>query len=349
MQIEIQNLSKTFDDFSALNNVNLRIESGELIALLGPSGCGKTTLLRIVAGLEFPSSGLILFEGENATDKAIHERNVGFVFQHYALFRHMNVFENVAFGLKVRRKNRPNKKTIRDKVFELLKLVQLEGLSHRMPSELSGGQRQRVALARALAVEPSVLLLDEPFGALDAGVRRDLRKWLRKLHDEIKVTSLFVTHDQDEALEVADRVVILNKGKIEQVDSPESVYRSPASPFVYHFLGNVNIFHGRMENGSLRFQPGEDLSDMPGEKAYVYVRPHEFDIVQVHEDSVFPATVEHIHAAGPIVRISLITLNGSPVEIELTQDRYQYLNIQKGSEVFVKMKSKQVFYEDYVI
>src|SRR2546425_8309819 len=250
MSIEAQNITKKFGQFTALDNVSLEIPSGELVALLGPSGSGKTTLLRIIAGLEFADSGTVLFDGEDTTDQTARDRRVGFVFQHYALFRHMTVFENIAFGLRVRpRSMRPSKEKIRAKVDELLKLIQLKNLAGRYPSQLSGGQRQRVALARALAVEPSVLLLDEPFGSLDAKVRQELRRWLRQLHDEIHITSVFVTHDQEEAMEVADRVVVMNEGRIEQLGSPDEVYNHPATPFVYNFLGNVNLFHGRVDDG----------------------------------------------------------------------------------------------------
>ncbi|MFY8054950.1 MAG: sulfate/molybdate ABC transporter ATP-binding protein, partial [Limnohabitans sp.] len=231
MSIEIRNIHKQFGDFQALGDVSLDIHSGELIALLGPSGCGKTTLLRIIAGLEIADSGTILFSGEDTTHVHVRERQVGFVFQHYALFRHMTVFENVAFGLRVKpRAERPSEEQIKKKVHDLLSLVQLDWLADRYPSQLSGGQRQRIALARALAVEPKVLLLDEPFGALDAKVRKELRRWLRRLHDDLNVTTIFVTHDQEEALEVADRVVVMNKGNVEQVGSPQEVWEHPASP-----------------------------------------------------------------------------------------------------------------------
>ena len=241
MNIEVNNVSKKFGNFVALNDISIKIPKGEIIALLGPSGCGKTTLLRIIAGLETPDSGTIKFFGEDFTNKNVKDRKVGFVFQHYALFKHMNIFENIAFGLRVRpRKVRPDKRTIHENVMRLVSLVQLESFVNRFPSELSGGQRQRVALARALAVEPTVLLLDEPFGALDAKVRKELRLWLRRLHDEIHVTSIFVTHDQDEALEVSDSIVIVNKGKIEQIGSPEAVCDYPANPFVASFLSDVN-------------------------------------------------------------------------------------------------------------
>ena len=250
MKIEIADITKSFGPFKAIKNLSLTVPSGELVALLGPSGSGKTTLLRIIAGLEFPDSGTVLFDGVDARDKQVKDRRVGFVFQHYALFKHMNVYENVAFGLKVKpREQRPSSEVIRKKVHELLQLVQLDWTKDRFPSQLSGGQRQRIALARALAVEPKVMLLDEPFGSLDAKVRKELRMWLRRLHDEIHVTSIFVTHDQEEALEVADQVVIMNEGKIEQIGTPEKIYHEPASPFVYNFLGNVNLFRGRVEAG----------------------------------------------------------------------------------------------------
>ena len=246
MGIHVKNITKGFSrDFTALNNVNLEVKSGELIALLGPSGSGKTTLLRIIAGLEQADSGSIILDGEEAHNKHIKERHVGFVFQHYALFKHMSVFDNVAFGLRVRpRETRPTEAEIRRKVMMLLELVHLENFHTRYPHQLSGGQRQRVALARALAVEPKVLLLDEPFGALDAKVRKELRRWMRRLHDEIHVTSIFVTHDQEEAMEVSDRVVVMSNGRIEQVGTPEEVYHAPANSFVYDFLGNYNEFDG---------------------------------------------------------------------------------------------------------
>lgn len=247
MCIQVTNITKRFGNFSVLQNVSLEVKSGELLALLGPSGSGKTTLLRIIAGLEQPETGCILLNKKEATNRNPAQRRVGFVFQHYALFRHMTVFENVAFGLKVRpRRARPSKIEIHRKVMELLKLVQLESQAGHYPSQLSGGQRQRIALARALAVEPEILLLDEPFGALDANVRRELRRWLRRLHDELHVSSVFVTHDQEEALEIADRVAIMNAGKIEQVGTPTEVYERPANSFVYDFLGSVNFFHGRI-------------------------------------------------------------------------------------------------------
>jgi sulfate transport system ATP-binding protein len=338
MSIEAINISKQFGKFAALDNVSLEIPSGELVALLGPSGSGKTTLLRVIAGLEFADSGTVRFDGRDISDRTARERRVGFVFQHYALFRHMTVFENIAFGLKVRpRDTRPSKKQIHDKVHELLKLIQLETLAQRYPSQLSGGQRQRVALARALAVEPKVLLLDEPFGALDAKVRLELRRWLRQLHDEIHITSVFVTHDQEEALEVADRVVVMNHGRIEQIGSPEQVYNHPATPFVYNFLGNVNLFHGRLE----------------GDKAYinewetghvVYVRPHLLEIDrQPNGGSHFRARIKHINAAGPLVKVEATAEWGDPVHIEMSQEKFSDLQLLKDESVFVVPKDVKVF------
>jgi len=345
MSIEIESISKQFGSFNALKDVSLTIPSGELVALLGPSGSGKTTLLRIIAGLESADSGRILFNGEDTTQSHVRERKVGFVFQHYALFKHMTVFDNVAFGLNVRpRETRPSKGEIRDKVNELLRLVQLEGMSHRYPSQLSGGQRQRIALARALAVEPQMLLLDEPFGALDAQVRAELRRWLRKLHDEIHVTSVFVTHDQEEALEVADRIVVMNKGKIEQVGTPDQVYEHPANPFVLNFLGNVNLFHGRLN------QPDVGQHET-NENAVAYVRSHDIEIERSQVDATaLKATVKHIQKLGPAVRITLsIDGNGEFVEAELTRDVFQTLGLKPGESVYVRPRQVRVFVEDFQI
>ena len=255
MSIHVKNVNKNFGSFDVLKDVNLKVNAGELTALLGPSGSGKTTLLRIIAGLEFADNGEVLLDGEDANDTHVKDRRVGFVFQHYALFKNMTVFDNVAFGLKVRPKSvRPSKEALDQKVTDLLKLVHLDKFKNRYPSQLSGGQRQRVALARALAVEPKFLLLDEPFGALDAKVRKELRSWLRKLHDEIDVTTIFVTHDQEEAMEVANKVVIMNNGQIEQVGSPAEIYSNPNNMFVYDFLGNYNEFKGwKDENGKIHY------------------------------------------------------------------------------------------------
>src|SRR5215472_13006595 len=282
MSVEVKNVAKRFGSFTALDNVNLKVESGELVALLGPSGSGKTTLLRTIAGLEFPDPGAaqILFYGQDVTAIPASERKAGFAFQHYALFHHLSVFENIAFGLRVRPKQtRPPEPEIRARVGKLLQLIQLEPLARRFPGQLSGGQRQRVALARALAVEPKVLLLDEPFGALDAKVRKELRRWLRQLHDEIHITTLFVTHDQEEALEVADRVAILHDGRIEQIGTPEEIYDHPASPFVYDFLGRVNMFSDRVKDGAVLIGGTEfaapGTSGEPDTDAIAFVRPHD--------------------------------------------------------------------------
>lgn len=345
MSIEIENISKQFGSFAALKDVSLTIPSGELVALLGPSGSGKTTLLRIIAGLETADAGRILFNGEDTTQSHVRERKVGFVFQHYALFRHLTVFENIAFGLRVRpRATRPSNSDISDKVMKLLQLVQLEGMAKRYPAQLSGGQRQRIALARALAVEPQVLLLDEPFGALDAQVRAELRRWLRKLHDEIHVTSVFVTHDQEEALEVADRIVVMNKGKIEQSGTPDQVYEHPANPFVLNFLGNVNLFHGR------NHQPGAGQQEA-GENSVAYVRSHDIEIERSPQDSTaLKAEIKHIQKLGPAVRITLaIDGNGEFIEAELTRDAFQTLGLQQGESVFVRPRQVRVFIEDYQI
>ncbi len=347
MSIEIRDVSKTFGSFQALSDVNLTVGSGELVALLGPSGSGKTTLLRIIAGLETASRGSILFDGADASHQDARSRRVGFVFQHYALFRHMTIFENVAFGLRVRpRSTRPANAEIKTRVHELLSLVQLDGLAARFPSQLSGGQRQRVALARALAVEPSVLLLDEPFGALDARVRQELRSWLRRLHDELHITSVFVTHDQEEALEVSDRVVVMNHGKIEQIGTPDEVYEHPANPFVLNFLGSVNVFHGRTKAGETApelQEPGRPVS---------YVRPHELEITRSSggaEEGV-EAVVRYIHAIGPTVRLELeYRDSGRRLDAELTREKFQALQLKVGETVYATPRRLQVFSNDYSI
>lgn len=349
MSIQIRNISKSFGTFRALDQINIDIQTGELIALLGPSGSGKTSLLRIIAGLEAANQGAILFGDEDITHISTKERKVGFVFQHYALFRHMTVFDNIAYGLRVRpRKSRPSKPEIEKKVNELLKLVKLEAFSNRYPSHLSGGQRQRVALARALAVEPKVLLLDEPFGALDAKVRKDLRRWLRKLHNDYKITSIFVTHDQEEALDVADRIVVMNEGKIEQIGTPEEVYDHPNSPFVYHFLGNVNLFKGRLHNGKLRQGHLEvdapEFSGAMNTEAVGYVRPHDINIEREKSPDAVAATVKYIHMIGAVVQLELIrTDTGDFLEAELTKEHFRSLNLKTGVEVFVKPKQLKVF------
>ena len=338
MSIEIRDLNKRFGALTVCDNVNLTIGSGELVALLGPSGSGKTTLLRMIAGLEVPDSGQVLFQGEDATDASVRERQVGFVFQHYALFPQMTIFENVAFGLRVRPKaTRPSEATIRAKVTELLKLVQLEGLAERHPHQLSGGQRQRIALARALAVEPKVLLLDEPFGALDAKVRKELRRWLRRLHDEMHVTSVFVTHDQEEAMEVADRIVVMNEGRVEQVGSPDEVYDRPATPFVLQFLGDVNLFHGRRDHAP--GQPAHSGGSPGGEASYV--RPHEIDLVATPEPGSWTATLAHVLTVGPNTRLELRRQGDeAPVDVELSREAWnglrERLGLRPGSTVHLK-------------
>ena len=331
MAIEIRNVNKTFGRFTALKDVSFAVSSGELVALLGPSGGGKTTMLRIIAGLDTADSGTVLLEGDDATDRSARDRVVGFVFQHYALFRHMTVFENVAFGLRVRpRRRRPSPQEIDRKVRDLLELVQLDFLADRLPSQLSGGQRQRIALARALAVEPKVLLLDEPFGALDANVRRDLRRWLRRLHDEIHLTSVFVTHDQEEAIELADRVVIINHGVIEQDGTVDEVVEHPATAFVMNFFGTVNAF-----------------PDHGGGGGVVYARPHEVDVSRSSTESSgsVPATVDEIRPAGAIVRLVLVTAEGTPIHVEMTRDRFGALALRKGELLYLRANNLRSFVE----
>ena len=338
MSIEIRHLNKRFGATVVCDKLNLDIPAGELVALLGPSGSGKTTLLRIIAGLEVPNSGEVRFHGEDATNTSVRERNVGFVFQHYALFGHMTIFENVAFGLRVRPKaRRPSEAQIQTKVMELLKLVQLDWVADRYPHQLSGGQRQRIALARALAVEPKVLLLDEPFGALDAKVRKELRRWLRRLHDEMHVTSVFVTHDQDEAMEVADRVVVMNCGRIEQQGTPDEVYDHPASPFVLQFLGDVNLFHGRL--GDAGHAPGA----VPSAVDAVYVRPHELDIVAEPHAGTLPVTLAQVLTVGAHTRIEFKRDDdGSYVDVEMPRSEFAVLrarlNLRSGSRVHLRAR-----------
>lgn len=362
MSIEIRNVNKAFGDFQALRNVSLDVSSGELVALLGPSGCGKTTLLRIIAGLETADAGSILFSGEDTTDVHVRERQVGFVFQHYALFRHMTVFENVAFGLRVKpRSARPSEAQIKAKVHELLKLVQLDWLADRYPAQLSGGQRQRIALARALAVEPKVLLLDEPFGALDAKVRKELRRWLRRLHDELHVTSIFVTHDQEEALEVADRVVLMNSGQVEQVGSPQDVWDHPASPFVYGFLGDVNLFHGRAHEGEVHVEgiriDSPENSELRNGKALAYVRPHDLEVRRYAPGATgIVATLTRAIVVGPIARLELEPTESNPdnpgsgtiIEAQLPAQQFRDLGLHEGDTVVATPRKARVFVEDWV-
>ena len=356
VSIQVKNIHKTFGDFQALDNVSLEFPTGNLVALLGPSGCGKTTLLRIIAGLESADSGQVILDGEDASDRHVRERQVGFVFQHYALFKHMTVFDNVAFGLRVKpRKERPSETVIADKVHALLKLVQLDWLADRFPSQLSGGQRQRIALARALAVEPKVLLLDEPFGALDAKVRKELRRWLRRLHDEIHVTSIFVTHDQEEALEVADEVVLMNQGKVEQVGTPDQVYDHPATPFVYSFLGSVNLFHGRVDGDVVHVGPHQlthsGSTAIDGSSVVAFVRPHELSISTDAASQGVHAVVERILSIGAFTRIELIGLDASGhkndhnYEVEMLRSELSGLGIRQDQEVYLVPKNLRVFEE----
>jgi sulfate transport system ATP-binding protein len=350
VSIEVSNIHKRFGQFVALDNVSLNFPNGELAALLGPSGCGKTTLLRIIAGLEHSDSGRVYLDGEDASANHVRERQVGFVFQHYALFKHMTVFENVAFGLRVKpRATRPSEAAIQEKVHKLLNLVQLDWLHDRYPPQLSGGQRQRIALARALAADPRVLLLDEPFGALDAKVRKELRRWLRRLHDELHVTSIFVTHDQEEALEVADQIVLMNKGKVEQIGTPAQVYNHPVSPFVYGFLGSVNAFHGRVDKGIFDFGGASfalsDHRDTEDKKGVAYVRPHDIDLAHyVAGQTGFVATLNRVHAIGPLAQLELQHPDHADIiEVTITKDRLSDLDLKEGETLLVKPKNLHVF------
>ena len=339
MSIEVKNITKRFGTFTALDNVSLKIPDGELVALLGPSGSGKTTLLRIIAGLEnfeINDGADILFKNVSVTGNRVAERRVGFVFQHYALFRHQKVFDNIAFGLRVRRgANRLPKEEISKRVTELIRLIQLEGMENRYPDQLSGGQRQRVALARALAIEPKFLLLDEPFGALDARVRQNLRRWLRRLHDEIKLTSVFVTHDQEEALELADRVIVMNHGCIEQDGTPFEVFHQPKNAFVMDFLGSVNLFHRRMDVGGVVFDP----QSMVGQRPF-FVRPHEIDIVPHDLGQLEPgqtgilAKIQRIQLAGAIAKIELVDINEKEIFVEMSHEKFQESRFTIGDSVF---------------
>jgi sulfate transport system ATP-binding protein len=320
MQVDIRSLSKSFGATRVLKDISLDVREGELCALLGPSGSGKTTLLRIIAGLDFPDGGAVLFDGEDVVERTARDRKVGFVFQHYALFRHMTVFDNIAFGLNIRpRATRPAAAEIRRRVSELLELVQLGDYGKRFPDQLSGGQRQRVALARALAIEPRVLLLDEPFGALDARVRKEMRKWLRELQQKIRLTSVFVTHDQDEALELADRVAVMEQGELVQVGSPQEVYDSPSSPFVYDFLGGANRIGCRIVAG--RVLVGEDLAGqvaLPDDPAaQLYVRAHDFELLSPGREDGLRGQILEVSLTGGLARIGVQLPDGALVEVEL--------------------------------
>lgn len=332
MGISVQNISKRFGSFQAIDNVSLEVKTGSLVALLGPSGSGKSTLLRMIAGLELPDEGEIWLTGENATYRSVQERGIGFVFQHYALFKHLTIRQNIAFALELKK---VAKARVRERVEELLELVQLQGLGDRYPSQLSGGQRQRVALARALAVQPQVLLLDEPFGALDAKVRKDLRMWLRRLHSEVHVTTVFVTHDQEEAMEVSDEVVVMNKGQIEQVGTPAEIYDSPATPFVMSFIGPVNVLP--VNTGILR-----NRKVLEGDR--VFLRPHDI-LIESHavEDAV-PAQVDHIVHLGWEVQVELMLVDSQQqVVAHLSREDFKKLQLTRHQQVFIKPKQVRVF------
>lgn len=355
MSIQVEHIQKRFNQFTALKDINITFPSGELVALLGPSGCGKTTLLRIIAGLEQADQGRIVLNGTDASDMNVRQRNVGFVFQHYALFRHMTVFENIAFGLRVKpRKQRLPEAAIQKKVMQLLELIQLGHVAERYPTQLSGGQRQRVALARALAVEPQVLLLDEPFGALDAQVRKELRRWLRRLHDELHVTSLFVTHDQEEALEVADKIVLMNAGHIEQVGSPREVYEQPATEFVHRFLGSVNLFHGRLLQGQLEVS-GATLTTHPVEAeqgkapAVAYVRPHELELLPSNAATGIPGIITRVFPLGASYRVEVSGNNGIDTtlfEVDVPRSQMAVLQLQTGQKVRLAARQAQIYHPE---
>jgi sulfate transport system ATP-binding protein len=344
MSIRIDNVTKRFGSFAALDRVNVHVPTGSLCALLGPSGSGKTTLLRILAGLEIPDTGTVLVHDDDVTRRSARQRGMGFVFQHYALFRHMSVFENVAFPLRVRGWSAAR---VRERVTELLHLVRLEGQERRLPSQLSGGQRQRVALVRALAAQPRVLLLDEPFGALDAKVRLELRQWLRRFHDEFGVTSILVTHDQEEAFEVADQVIVMRQGRVEQTGSPQDIFDHPANAFVMDFLGNVNIFHGRLEAGRLVLGAAAETkngADTEGAATAYYVRPHEFDVERRPVHRGVAARVMHVNPAGPVARLQLVASElGMPILVELHRERLQELELRTGETVYVVPRQVRAF------
>jgi len=333
MSILVQDITKNFGDFLAVDNVNLEVESGSLVALLGPSGSGKSTLLRIMAGLENPDRGQIWIEDEDATFRSVQERQIGFVFQHYALFKHLTVRDNIGFGLNIRK---ASKSLVKQKVDELLDLIQLKGLGDRYPSQLSGGQRQRVALARSLAAQPKTLLLDEPFGALDAKVRKELRTWLRQLHERVNVTTIFVTHDQEEAMEVADRVVIMNNGRVEQIGTPAEIYDNPTSEFVMRFIGETNVI-----SGACRHFPDLEIAD----HHQVFLRPHDLAIISEPEETFAPATVSYAFNLGREGHVELLLKDNQKLVVKLERDRFDSLSLHPQKEVYVKPLKTKIFAE----
>lgn len=332
MAIVIKNVSKHFGSFQALDGVNLEIETGSLVALLGPSGSGKSTLLRLIAGLESPDTGAIWLRDRNVTYQNVQERNIGFVFQHYALFKHLTVYKNIAFGLEI---NKVPPREVKARVEELIELIQLTGLGDRYPSQLSGGQRQRVALARALASHPQVLLLDEPFGALDAKVRKDLRAWLRRLHEQVRVTTIFVTHDQQEAMEVADKIVVMNRGQVEQVGSPDAIYNSPATPFVMSFIGPVNVLPSH-----LRLFHGVNLN---ATNPQIFLRPHDLLIETTPNSSGTKAKIGHLVNLGWQVEAELILEGEHTIQASLSRDQFEKLRLKAGQQVYVTPKEIKSF------
>ncbi len=343
MSIIVKQVSKQFGEFHALDNVSLEVKEGKLVALLGPSGSGKSTLLRAIAGLETLDTGAIIINGQDATHVDIRRRNIGFVFQHYALFKHLTVRQNIAFGLEIRKHP---VKFVKQRVEELLELIQLQGLGDRYPSQLSGGQRQRVALARALAVQPQVLLLDEPFGALDAKVRKELRAWLRRLHDEVHVTSIFVTHDQEEAMEVADEIVVMNQGRIEQVGTPTEIYEHPATPFVMSFVGEVNIVpsHAHLFQNHLVYR--ELYQPLNSSQSSVFVRPHDLEIQMAADGTSTWATVKRVVKLGWEIQVELALPDGVAIIAHLSREQFSQLQLEPEKQVFVKPKNAKLFTEN---
>lgn len=352
MSIEVHHLSKQFGSFQVLNDVSLQFPSGELVALLGPSGCGKTTLLRIIAGLEHADHGKIVLSGQDSTALDVRQRQVGFVFQHYALFRHMSVFDNVAFGLRVRpRASRPSASEIKRRVTQLLDLVQLGFLADRYPAQLSGGQRQRIALARALAVEPQVLLLDEPFGALDAKVRKDLRRWLRTLHDELHISSIFVTHDQEEALEVADRIVVMNQGQVQQIGTARDIYEKPLTPFVFDFLGQANRFEGVIRNrllyldadNCLKLPDSSPHDDRNTHEVIAFARPHDLKLHLCAQPAALAGIFLRTVWLAGVTRAEVQLATGQLIELALSHEQLQALSLSAQQPVWVTAQALHIF------